>query len=717
MATATTIKGAARSARKGVNDRSHLLYAVLTGVAACATWVAVTLAPRAPDWAPAAFGAGVAGFALALAWRMHSVWVMAPARRLVGMMRLIRETRKPDLSLAVAGTGLLEPLAEECTALAEALGQARRDMLAFARSEAEAAGGQRVWLESILQNLNEGVFVCNPQHRIMLYNKAAVALSDMPERIGLGRYLGDLLDIGPVRHGLSRLELRHEDDPEQLNAASAPFFCNSLDGSRVFHGRMGLLLGASGEVGGYLMTLVDATKEHALLARGDALQHALASELAPMLDEICRAADRLGEADRLTLGERDALVRLVADAGREAAETAQALSAGIDDLMVGHAIMVDIYAVDLVKLVQKNLPCRAARVTLVGTPLWVLADSLSLVEALEALLVEISDTRTVGEVFVETRPRAGGVDLDLSWKGAPVTDADLESWIDLECQGPGEHQRVRSVLDRHGSKLIACPAGPDGMGTLRIPLRTPPQRRDGAGLRRLPSRPEFYDASLMAAHQGTADLAERPLADLRFVVFDCEMTGLRPNHGDEIVQIAAVPVIRKRILSGEGIDWVVNPGRPIPPGSIRFHGLTDADVADKPSILEVLPKFHAFAGDAVLVAHNAAFDMRFITLKEKAAGVSFDNPVLDTMLISRLLDGEKGDHSLDALCERYAILNAARHTALGDTIATADLLVRMIARLETKGLASFGDVMRETNMAAELRHRSAILAHGTGTGG
>lgn len=220
----------------------------------------------------------------------------------------------------------------------------------------------------------------------------------------------------------------------------------------------------------------------------------------------------------------------------------------------------------------------------------------------------------------------------------------------------------------------------------------------------------------MAAHQGDADLAARKLGELRYVVFDCEMTGLNPDQGDEIVQIAAVPVVRKRILSGEGMDWVINPGRPIPPRSIKFHGLTDADVADKPTVDEVLPQFHAMASDAVLVAHNAAFDLRFVSLKERKAGVSFDNPVLDTMLISRLLDGEKDDHSLDALCDRYNIPNAARHTALGDTIATADLLVKMIGRLEAQGLDTFGEVMRRTNMAAELRHRSAVFAHGTGNG-
>jgi len=176
-------------------------------------------------------------------------------------------------------------------------------------------------------------------------------------------------------------------------------------------------------------------------------------------------------------------------------------------------------------------------------------------------------------------------------------------------------------------------------------------------------------------------------------------------------------VMGGRVLTGEAIEWLINPGRPIPPASIKFHGLTDADVADKPAIEAVLPEFRSFVGDAVMVAHNAAFDMKFLSVRERAAGVRFDNPVLDTMLISSLLDGAEEDHSLDALCERYGVTVTARHSALADTIGTAQLLLGFIDRLEAKGLTTFGEVMKATNMAAELRHRGAVVGHGTGTGG
>jgi DNA polymerase III subunit epsilon len=331
---------------------------------------------------------------------------------------------------------------------------------------------------------------------------------------------------------------------------------------------------------------------------------------------------------------------------------------------------------------------------------------------LESLLRELAEEQGVHEIDIEPMLGDKRVYLDLAWQGEPVSSARLERWLEAPASTEGGAQRLRDVLERHGSEPWSRAGPREGWAVLRLPLLAPNRPQFEPEAQRLPARPEFYDFGLMREHQGDAAQAAAPLRELAYVVFDCEMTGLQPMQGDEIIQIAGVRVLQGRLLTGESFERLVNPGRPIPPASIKFHGLTDADVAGKPRIEAVLPEFRAYVADAVMVGHNAAFDMKFLTLKEGRAGVAFDNPVLDTMLVSKMLDDAEEDHSLDALCDRYGIAISGRHTALGDTIATAELLLKLFDRLEAKGLTTFGQVMKASNMAAQLRHRGAIVAQG-----
>lgn len=204
----------------------------------------------------------------------------------------------------------------------------------------------------------------------------------------------------------------------------------------------------------------------------------------------------------------------------------------------------------------------------------------------------------------------------------------------------------------------------------------------------LPARPELYDFDRLNPPMHLEEMGGKCLKDLTFVVFDTETTGLNPSGGDLIIQIAGVRLSDGVLLEDRAFDRLVNPGRPIPKESIRFHGITDAMVTGQPGIGEVLPAFRDFVGEAVLVAHNAAFDMRFLQLQEEATGVRFDNLVLDTLLLSVFLDAENRDHSLDAIAKRLGIGIEGRHTALGDSIATARVFQRMLGMLEARGITT-----------------------------
>jgi DNA polymerase-3 subunit epsilon len=205
-------------------------------------------------------------------------------------------------------------------------------------------------------------------------------------------------------------------------------------------------------------------------------------------------------------------------------------------------------------------------------------------------------------------------------------------------------------------------------------------------------RPVYYEFDLF--HQpGQQVLGHLPLSKLTCVVFDTETTGLDPLGGDEIIQLGAVRIVNGRLLGEEVIDQLVNPRRPVPEESVKVHGIRPDLLGTQPPITQVLPQFHAFAKGAVLVAHNAAFDMRMLQLKEAACGVRFDHPVLDTLLLSSIVHPHQEGHSLDAIAARLNVRIVGRHTALGDALATAEVLLKLIPLLEAQGVVTLNDAL------------------------
>ncbi|WP_057462085.1 exonuclease domain-containing protein [Pseudovibrio sp. POLY-S9] len=215
-------------------------------------------------------------------------------------------------------------------------------------------------------------------------------------------------------------------------------------------------------------------------------------------------------------------------------------------------------------------------------------------------------------------------------------------------------------------------------------------------------RPLIYDFEA-AQHHFEKEIEERSLRDLSFVVFDTETTGLMPNK-DDIVQIGAVRVVNGRIIPGETVDQLVNPGRLIPAASTGVHRITDDMVADAPDPVTAISEFHAFAKDSVIVAHNAPFDMAFLHRYGHLSGHAWDHPILDTVLLSAVVFGADQVHTLDALCTRLGIEIpiVLRHTALGDAQATAQALCKLLPLLSSHGFNTFGEVIEQTRKHGRL---------------
>lgn len=221
------------------------------------------------------------------------------------------------------------------------------------------------------------------------------------------------------------------------------------------------------------------------------------------------------------------------------------------------------------------------------------------------------------------------------------------------------------------------------------------------------ARPLVYDFDLLDTRH-PKDPNDTDLRDLTFVVFDSETTGLDPKM-DEVVQLGAIRVVNGKIIPAETFETLVNPGRPIPPGSTKVHGINNDMVADAPGFSQICTQFHAFARDAVIIAHNAPFDMAFLHRQADESGAQFDNPILDTVHLSAIVFGGSAEHTLDAISTRLGveIPPDLRHTALGDAMATAQVFVALLPILEARGLRSFGQVHAEV-----LKHSRILKVQG-----
>jgi len=181
-----------------------------------------------------------------------------------------------------------------------------------------------------------------------------------------------------------------------------------------------------------------------------------------------------------------------------------------------------------------------------------------------------------------------------------------------------------------------------------------------------------------------------PSFEIPYVVFDFETTGLK-SEIESIIEIGAV-----KIKDGKEVDEysvLVNPLKPIPAQASAVNKIYDKDVADAPTLVEVLPEFLRFITGSVLVAHNAPFDTRFLSAAIKKQGIAdLENYVMDTLVLSQKIHSQHSSHRLSAICERMNINNEDAHRAVHDARATAKVLVQFLMDLQDKSHRTFRQV-------------------------
>lgn len=188
----------------------------------------------------------------------------------------------------------------------------------------------------------------------------------------------------------------------------------------------------------------------------------------------------------------------------------------------------------------------------------------------------------------------------------------------------------------------------------------------------------------------TALLSKITQAPLLF--FDTETTGLYPERGDRICEIALVRTVNGQVE--RTYDTLVYPEREIPADASRVSGITDAMVWGKPRFADIAPTILEMAAGAVLVAHNAPFDLSFLLVQFQEAGIAMPtNLVLDTLPLARKCY-KLGDYSLGGLAQALRIQKETAHRALGDTLMTVRVFQAMLPMLAQKKLQTVGHVLQ-----------------------
>jgi DNA polymerase-3 subunit epsilon len=669
--------------------------------------VAGALGPRVALLFMAAVAA--TGLVVVAVQPLYRRWVAAPTRLLERARVLLGNDMQRELT-GEDGTAAVRGLAQAINELARQRDELKRDM---AQQVAEASRGieqERNRLAALMSELTQSVVVCNLDGRILLYNNRARmqfrALSETPtlaggtELIGLGRSIYTVFDRKLIAHALERIQQR-----QQRGAANpvAQFVTTTRSG-QLLRAQMTAVLGAADEPGaghtptpitGFVLMLENITRDYERELARERLLHDLTEGSRGPLANLLAAAEML-EDEHLDAALRERFRRVVR-------EEAQTMSRRINEL-AGQSILAlssrwpleEMLGADFVEAAQRRIEastgvrCDAPEI---DAALWLKLDSFSLLQALSYLAQRLRDEFEVDALSLRlTADAAQRARLDLVWTGRAMNTETVMSWEMDPMSSAGETSSltIRDVVQRHGGEFWfeRARARQEAFFRFLLPLASAVTAHEEmeAGFVRAGSRPEYYDFDLFATTESSRALDERRLAELAYTVFDTETTGLNPTAGDEIIQIGAARVVNGKLLRGECFEQLVDPQRAIPQASIPIHGITQEMVAGKPTIDEVLRAFHAYARDTVLVAHNAAFDMRFLQLKERRTGARFDQPVLDTLLLSAVVHPNQELHGLEQIAERFGITVLGRHTALGDAMVTAEVFLRLIPLLAEMGI-------------------------------
>ena len=619
------------------------------------------------------------------------------------------------------GTQETQALAEVIFQLATQRDSLRQDVATQIAQASMSVQQEKNRLAALMSELTQSVVVCNLDGRIILYNSrarlqfktlsVAPTLAGGAELVGIGRSIYAVFDRQLVAHALDSIQQRIS---RGAGSPSAQFVTTTQAGQllkvQMAPVRNVDAAGGATEISGFVLMLDNVTRAFEEEHLRDQLLHGLTEGSRSSLANIQAAVEMLAYPD-LEAPMRERFLAVVREEVTSMSTRINAMTQQATQGLKARWPLEEMLGADVLLASQRRIEARSQRpVTLenLDTSVWLKVDSFSLTQALDYLALRLVDEFDIK--FFRLRLQANGnrAQLDLIWTGQAMSTETVMSW-EMDSMRFGAESTpltVRDVVERHGGEMWfeRERVRHEAFFRFLLPMASVQEQLEATQILQNDSRPEFYDFDLFQVTDQSRELDDRLLSELSFTVFDTETTGLNPSEGDEIIQIGAARIVNSKLLRQESFEQLVNPGRLIPAATIPIHGITQDMVAGKPPITEVLPAFYTFAQDTVLVAHNAAFDMKFLQLQERHTGLVFNHPVLDTLLLSAVVHPNQESHRLEAIAERFNITVLGRHTALGDAMVTAEVWLRLLPLLQAMGITT----LRQAREAAQKTYYARL---------
>lgn len=571
-------------------------------------------------------------------------------------------------------------------------------------------------LAALMSELTQSVVVCNLDGRILLYNNRArtqfKALSKAPsvaggvELIGLGRSIYSVFDRKLVAHALENIQHRLQRGAAMPSAQ----FVTTTQSGQLLRVQMtpvrAVKMPAEGtddaptqtnELTGFVLMLDNITRDFEEDSEKDRVLYTLTEGSRAAIANAQAAVEVLEYPD-LEPDMRERLLTVVQDEIHGLGKRIEEMQTSSANNLRSRWPLEEMLGADLVEAaarrIEATLPVKVGMDN-VDSSLWLKVESFSLLQALVHLAGKLQAECQVQQVDLRLQSNGQRACLDMLWSPMGEGTKAVIGWEMEQIKVGSEtmSMTVQDVLARHSGDSWVEREADTGRAFFRLllPLAAPQEELASGTYLRSESRPEYYDFDLFKSSEHSRSLDDSLLSDLTYTVFDTEATGLNPAGGDETIQIGAVRIVNNKLLHNEFFEQLIDPKRNIPPETIPIHGITPDMVKGQPTIESVLPAFHTFAQETVLVAHNAAFDMRCFQVKEQATGVVFDQPVLDTLLLSAVIHPNQESHRLEAIAERFNVNIIGRHTAMGDAMVTAEIFMKMIPLLAEQGINTLGE--------------------------